>query len=140
MIGLILLITVVMFALLTLLFKKGMDKVGSVLGKTVFARHKAAEYVMDNHKVPPQWLEEWQKRKRGSLLRTNVQLSDEELIRKFALKKLGDLIKYFQRAPVFENDHVRRTLLDDLYNVRGEWLNSQWQEMAPQEKSEESEG
>ena len=136
MIGWGLLVFISFSAIFALAVKKGMALVGKAFGKTVHDRHKSAERILEDGKVPSWWYEEFVTSRHGHGLRNTAGevLPDQESRRRARLhflKRLDGLLKYFRTAPVFENDEARRLLLEDLRTARDRWLNSPWREIVP---------
>lgn len=108
---LIFILLVVVFALL---YKATSSVLGSVLGKTVHQRHKAAEHIIETGRLPASWQSECAKK------------SDAKAC---ALGRIDDLVKYFERAPVFDTEETRRELLSDLEHARETWESLSWEEL-----------
>ncbi len=133
MLGLALLGFVVLSALFALAVKKGTDAVGKALGKTVYERHKYTEQILDDGRMPSSW---YQKFERSAAGRAAPDPGDREFrirTRKYCIKRLDGLLKYFDKAPVFESEEARRMLLADLRNTRQQWADAVWQEIAPKD-------
>jgi hypothetical protein len=79
-------------------------------GKVVGERHMSAEYVMETGRAPPPWV-------RPAL----VAVGDDVQVRRRLLHNLDELVRYFARAPVFENEPARVLFLERLETVRAAW-------------------
>ena len=127
MVGAILLFAIVGFTIFTYLLKKVLLKISDSVRDTVRIRHEAAEHILDNGRIPVAWAEETTARRRS----LKEAYGGEAAVRDLALKKIGQLIRYFEKAPVFENSATRRMLLDDLAEARNRWEVAEWPEIAP---------
>jgi hypothetical protein len=109
---LVLLVAMVGF---TLLFRWTVTRVGGVLGKATYERHSAAEEIVGSGRVPASW--------RG---REEPPYS-QEAAGSF-LRRLDQLIRSFERAPVFDSEETRKMLLEDLRAARARWARGEWEE------------
>ena len=108
----------------------GVVVIGKILGRVVNDRHQNAEFIINTGQVPEQWTSEFykkideinksagtndlEKRKRVSSL--------ESKAKRYSIKRINDLLKYFSRAPVFSDDYSRKVLMDQLQAAKKEWL------------------
>ena len=63
---------------------------------------KAAEHIVEHHTPPPEWLK---------------KSRDKEAI----MKRMDDLILFFEHSTFFEDETARSTLLNKLNDERAEW-------------------
>lgn len=132
------LIFILLIVVFALLYKGTHVVLGSALGKTVRARHKAAEEILNTGNVPAEWRRDYDKRRRkhagsGSgpedAPDSNVLWRLHAQAKKQALKRMDDLLKYFARAPVFDSEDTRKELIQELRDVQARWKESDWAEM-----------
>ena len=64
---------------------------------------KAAEYIVEHHQPPPEWLKD------GALNKARL------------MQRMDDLILFFEHSTFFEDEHARSTLLDKLNKERDAW-------------------
>lgn len=84
--------------------------VGTLLWVTDKAGHsaitsyfKAAEYIIEHHQPPPKWME------KASTNREDI------------LKRMDDLILFFEHSTFFEDENARSVLLEKLNQERADW-------------------
>ena len=127
MVAVILLVTILVFTGLTIFFNKGVGKIGSIVGRRAYARHKNAELILETRLVPAEWQREVESKL--SLGKKCGDIEDPELrarARRELLEKMDNLIKYFRNAPVFANELSKRILLEDMTEIRREWRLAEW--------------
>jgi hypothetical protein len=111
-------ITMLLFIGVTLLFsyllKLSLDRIGKLVGKVTYERHSAAEEILATGGVPASW--------RRS---TEGPPFAPDLERKL-FRRLDELVKYFERAPVFEEEESRAFLLEELRAARVRWGKGEW--------------
>ena len=100
--------------LFSYLLKLSVDRIGKLVGKVTYERHSAAEEILATGGVPASW-----RRSAGG------PPFVPELERKL-LRRLDELVKYFERAPVFEDEESRAFLLDELRAARARWGKGEW--------------
>ncbi len=91
-------LTIVFFTVLTWLAAR---LVGKAAGASAAQRFHDAEYIIEHGSLP----ETWQKQV--------ASLDDEDRRRALAAKR-EELLRFFRTAPVFEDEKVRRELLERL--------------------------
>jgi len=133
MFGLALLGFIVLSALFALAVKKGTGAVGKALGRTVYERHRCAEQILEDGRMPSSWYQEFEQSyaKREAPNPGNREFRIRT--RRHCIRRLDGLLKYFDKAPVFESEEARRMLLADLRNTRERWADAVWQEIAPED-------
>ena len=120
--GISVLIFFIAIAIFVLFFKMAMGYIGKVFGKTVYGRHKAAEHIVDTGRVPP----EWRLRAEQALRKTGPPGSPShrrtaEREQEKILKQIEGLLKYFDTAPVFEDEPTKRMLIGELTEAKTRW-------------------
>lgn len=100
---------------LTLLLRYAVTRAGQVVGKSTYERHTAAEEILSSGGVPGSW--------RGGHLRPPYP---PEAGRGF-VRRLDELIRHFERAPVFDSEPTRQLLLEDLRAARARWEKGEWE-------------
>jgi hypothetical protein len=108
----------VFVALFTILFRFTTRTVGNRVGRFVNARHHAAESILDNSQVPEDWVEEAISKGKSA-----------ERARRFLLKRLSALRRYFERSPLVDGEDTRRILLDALDEARDIWAQTSADEL-----------
>ena len=108
--------------LFTLAVRYGAVFAGNLMGRRVYAMHRAMEYILDTEKIPQEWLEpapqeptqiaEWQQRQRQN-----------------ALARLGKLQTYAENTPAFEDAESRLYVLDELARIREQWASFDFAEL-----------
>ena len=124
--GWILLIFVFFSALFALAVKHGISIVGRQLGARVSQRHKWAEEVLQSGKVPQSWYLDFAAGKGKRFPRGAEDREFRIRARRYFLRRLDELVKYFNSAPVFDNDETRRMLIQELQEARRHWANDSW--------------
>jgi hypothetical protein len=124
-----LIIFVVGIALFTVGVRWGVVAIGKLLGRTVSERHHNAEYIISTGAVPEDWMAPYFQK--IDAIGANHELSAADRERRSAeieaqgkresLRRLDDLLKYFRRAPVFEDDTARQLLLGQLRSAKEVW-------------------
>jgi len=84
------------------------------VGKVTYERHSAAEEILATGGVPAAWR-----------LNAGAPPFAPGLGRKL-VRRLDELVKYFERAPVFEDEESRAFLLDELRAARVRWAKGEW--------------
>ncbi len=127
MIFLVFLVLTILFAVL---LTGGMVFMVNSMGKSVHTLHAQLEHVMNTNAPPP----EGGGGGGGGIARAAEIGKSEKRIRhlsnngkKRVLKKLNHLIAYFKNSPVFENEHTRTLLLNELREIRNRWKAGEWQ-------------
>jgi hypothetical protein len=108
----------VFVALFTLLFRFTTRTVGNRVGRFVNARHRAAESILDSTQVPEDWVEEAVRKGRSG-----------ERARRFFLRRLRVLRRYFERSPLVDGEDTRRILLEALDEARDAWAQADPREL-----------
>lgn len=100
-------------------------------------RFQDAEFILDNHRAPPSWGKRksgfvWlmqdggsiDLRKRKGTTEQGAGLDSKEKTR--IMRRMDDLIEFFQTCPFFEDEETRELLLEELGQERADWetLNS----------------
>ena len=125
-----------MFLVLTILFAVlltgGMVFMVNSMGRSVHTLHAHLEHVMNTNAPPPAWTQTVERK----IARAVETGKPDKYIRhlknngkKRVLKKLKHLIGYFKSSPVFENEHARTLLLNDLREIRTRWKEGQWEDI-----------
>ena len=75
---------------------------------------KASEYILETGQPPPEWLADsaWKR-----LLRASASASGKET----HLKRLDELIRFFERSTFYDDDFARDEHLSQLESVRQSW-------------------
>ena len=127
MIFLVFLVLTILFAVL---LTGGMVFMVNSMGKSVHRLHIQLEHVMNTNAPPPDWTRAIERK----IARAAEIGKSEKRIRhlsnngkKRVLKKLNHLIAYFKSSPVFENEHARTLLLNELREIRNRWKSGEWQ-------------
>jgi hypothetical protein len=110
--GLLLIVTFVGF---TLLFKLGTSRMGALLGKATFDRHRAAEEILSSGRVPASWQRVYGPPPYGSDLQRRVH------------RRLERLLRYFKSAPVFDGEESRTVLMEELRAAQSRWAAGIWE-------------
>jgi hypothetical protein len=87
---------------------------GRALGRTIADRVHAAEYIQRTGKVPPAWI---------SVPASSTRPRDARRIHAEVLKRLDELCRYYERAPVPEDAGAHAVVLLSLRKTRAEWAN-----------------
>ena len=100
----------VFVGLFTILFRFTTRTVGNRVGRFVNARHRAAEAILNGSQVPEDWVTEAMRRGKSG-----------ERGRRFLLRRLKMLRRYFERSPLVDGEDTRRILLEALDEARDVW-------------------
>jgi hypothetical protein len=114
----------VFIVILVLLVKGSTSLVGKIVGKMVYEKHRTAEIIVNDGKVPREWL--------FGYIKIIPNFSDapfydeqkalfEKKYKRVLLKKLDRLVDYFKKSAVFENDDTKMFLLNRLEETRIDW-------------------
>ena len=118
--------------------KIGSRTMGYFIGKMVSEKHKAAEEIINTGNAPKNWTDTFQEMI-VSLHEPPINELRIEKIKKKAkkniLKKLKDIIKYFTKSPCFENEEVRKELLETLKNTYSCWEKNGWESILSTHKN-----
>lgn len=114
MIWLSMLLLLVAMLGLTLLLRFAVGRMGRVVGRATYELHTAAEEIVSSGRVPLSW--------RGS---HDQPPYPPDAGRGF-VRRLDDLIRHFERAPVFDSEQTRALLLEDLRAARARWQKGEW--------------
>jgi len=108
----------------TLLLKFSLMLMGRIVVRQVTAKHKAAEEIVNEGRVPRAWASKT--RREIFLKRSNSKTQDKT--KKKMLKRLDNLIQYFRSSPLVKNEETRAILLDKLRQTRTSWEKEKWEE------------
>ena len=108
----------------------GVVVIGKILGRVVNDRHQNAELIINTGQVPEQWASAFYKK--IDQINKSTEIKDlekqkrvsslESKAKRYSIKRINDLLKYFSRAPVFTDDYSRKVLMDQLQEAKKEWL------------------
>ena len=77
--------------------------------KFVSEKHELCEYILDNKKPPKKWLN---------------KSKNNEKTKKYCLKNINKLIKYFEISKLIESEETREKILCDLNEICLFWKDS----------------
>ena len=106
-----------------------MNLIGAILGRTVSDRHHAAEHILNTGTIPEAWTAPFDS-KMDALEADHELAADarsqrlaklEADAKRHSLRRIDDLLRYFARAPVFD-DHSREVLMSGLREARATWV------------------
>ena len=100
------------------LLKLAVTRMGGLVGRVTYERHTAAEGILATGRVP----ESWRKAAGGG---GAEPASPSEL--RLYLHRLDELMRYFEHAPVFDEEPTRRLLLEELRAARSRWERGIWE-------------
>ncbi len=108
----------------TLLLKLSLMLMGRIAGRQIGEKHKAAEEIVNEGKVPRGWIKDLEKK----FLKYNTP-KRQYMAKKEILKRLDNLIEYFKSTPLVKDKETRDILLDRLRKTRTSWEEKEWEEI-----------
>jgi hypothetical protein len=113
--------------LFTLLFRHTTRVIGTRVSQFVNARHKAAEAILEDGRVPADWAREARSRQhRPKAARRHLQ------------RRLKALHKYFQNSPLVDGEDTRRVLLAALEDASEKWEEAPLERLLSSEAEKDS--
>ena len=85
-------------------------------------RFRAADAIVNDHRVPATWL-------KASRARRGAGPEDEVKAQALCLGKLDELTRYFRTSPFVDGEESREVLLQELQAAREAWEKGTWAEM-----------
>src|SRR5512145_2028738 len=90
--------------------------IGAVVGRVTRERHAAAEEILNTGRVPAAWL-----RQRTPQAPDAAPPAPTPAEKRRLLRRLDDLARQFEHAPVFEDDESRTVVLAGFREIRDRW-------------------
>ena len=103
------LLIAVFSALMVFLMKWTVRIAGNTIGKRVDKLHRKAQFLTESGAFYPEWREK------------GVASYPYEKYRRFLRREFRDLRRYFNGAPVFEDEETRKYLLEKLGSLEGQF-------------------
>lgn len=103
-------------AVFTLLYKFATQTVGRRVGRFVDRHHRTTEVLLETRGVPEQWRHEV--RRRFPVIGDD---RTERRARRFLIRRLDRLARYFERTPLVDSEETRRLIIDQLVEIAEEW-------------------
>ena len=94
----------------------------TAIRRTVEYRHRDSEVIVESGLVPPWW--------QRSLI---VRLGSPRLAKRYALRRISRLVKYFKHTPLTDTEDTRAIVVGSLQDVRSQWRERSWEEIFPYE-------
>jgi hypothetical protein len=107
--------------MLTLLGFVSSRRIGAVVGRVTRERHAAAEELLNTGRVPAAWL-----RRTSPAAADAASFAPTPAEKRRLLRRLDELARQFQHAPVFEDDESRTVVLDGFKEIRDRWAVDDW--------------
>ena len=105
--------------------KLSMNMAGKMLGRLVSDRNHDAECIVNTGKVPEMWIRQAEQRD----LLSHLGIGDMQIRSKQKLlKRLEELIRYFQKCPYVQGD-AKTILLEELHLAAQGWEAKPWTEL-----------
>lgn len=82
---------------------------------------QAAEYILEHHQAPPEWLQDKTKLFER-VLKFIIPGKSVNEVNTPVMRHMNDLILFFEHSSFFEDDLARETLLNQLYTERENWV------------------
>lgn len=100
----------VFIVLLVIMIKSSSRIIGYFVGRMISDKHRTAEEIITTEKVPRAWIS---------------YSSSEKSTKVKILKRLEDLIKYFNNTPCFDSNDTKEMLLSDMKKIYSLWEESE---------------
>ena len=133
----ILLILIALIAVVLLVIKLATRWSASMVSRIIDSRHRAAEVIINDERVPDIWLQPFRNRidkARRSGGRSDVIEKISRSGQRYCLRRINSLINFFQKGGGFVSDPViRETLLKSLGKQKDRWTSQEWKVLMEQE-------
>ena len=96
--------------LFVIMIKSSSRVIGYFVGRMITDKHRTAEEIITTEKVPRAWISHSSSEKRNKVK---------------ILKRLEDLIKYFNNTPCFDSNDAKEMLLSDMKKIYSLWEESE---------------
>lgn len=106
-------------AALTLIFLGAIWLTNALSGQVVGNKHRILEEVVNRGEIPAQWSNDWVSR---LLNKFGGEQQRQARVRKRALRKLDELLRYVHTTSLLADEETREVLVERLTEVRAEWL------------------
>ena len=133
MIGYLILYVVVISCMLVFFTKFMVYFMGKYGGETINKIHRSSEFIINTGKLPPWWIECFQKGfEKAARIEDGGQKLEKykEAAKRKCLKQLVKLIKHFKRTSLVEDEEAREMVLNGLTRAYEEWKKHPWDEIS----------
>lgn len=109
----------------TLLLKFALTLLGKVAGRQIGAKHRAAEEIVKEGRVPKSWTSKLEKQ----ILSKHNSPEMEDKAKRKILRRLDNLIEHFKKSPLVEGKKTRKILLNKLKEAHKSWEEKKWEDI-----------